>query len=309
MNIKQLETFVRIVEDGTFAAAANSLHTTQSTVSARVKELERYLGAALFDRSSHRAQLTPKGHELYQLARDLVDMTSSVAHRIRDTRSVTGVVRMGVVGVVANTWLPKLVSELCARYPRLDLKLDMSLTRTLLERLRDRQLDLAIVAGPVGDPSLASESLGYDEFVWVAGAGVVRPDRPLGPADLVNWPILSLSEDSHHHPVIDRWFRSAGVVCRSKVSSNNMNVVAMLTAQGLGVSLLPRHCYRQQIEAGRLVVLNTVPAIPRVEFTVIWRADHAQPLIRSIVALAAQASELPRLPGDALPSRGASTSH
>jgi len=58
MNIKQIETFVRIVELGSFSAAAEALYASQSTVSARIKDLERYLGAELFDRSFHRAQLT-----------------------------------------------------------------------------------------------------------------------------------------------------------------------------------------------------------------------------------------------------------
>jgi DNA-binding transcriptional LysR family regulator len=296
MNIKQLETFVRIVEDGSFANAAHSLHTTQSTVSARIKELERYLGTELFDRSFHRAQLTAKGQELHALARQLIDLTASLTERIRDPRSVTGPVRMGVVGVVANTWLPRLVAALLERHPRLELRLDMSLTRTLVERLRDRQLDLAIVAGPLAAPGFASESLGYDEFVWVAGPGLAPPGATLGPAELCRWPILSLSEESHHHPVIERWFRSAGVVHRSTVSCSNMNVVAALTAEGLGVSLLPRHCYRREIEAGRLVVLDTAPAIPLVEFTVMWRADRMQPLMQSIVELATSASELLRQP-------------
>ena len=68
MNIKQLESLVSIVENGGFAAAAERLHTTQSAVSARIKELEKYLGIALFDRSSHRARLTAKGEELLPCA-------------------------------------------------------------------------------------------------------------------------------------------------------------------------------------------------------------------------------------------------
>jgi DNA-binding transcriptional LysR family regulator len=70
MNIKQIETFVRIVELGSFSAAAEALYASQSTVSARIKDLERYLGAELFDRSFHRAQLTPKGHEHRASPRD-----------------------------------------------------------------------------------------------------------------------------------------------------------------------------------------------------------------------------------------------
>ena len=115
MNIRQLETFVRIVEHGSFANAARALNTTQSTVSARVKELERYIGADLFDRSRHRAALTPRGHELFAFARQLVEFAASLTTQFRDPAAVTGVLRLGVVGVVANTWLPKLVAALRGR--------------------------------------------------------------------------------------------------------------------------------------------------------------------------------------------------
>lgn len=294
MNIKQLETFVRIVEHGSFANAAKALNTTQSTVSARVKELERYIGADLFDRSHHRAALTPRGHELFAFAKQLVDFAGSLTTQFRDPAAVTGLLRVGVVGVVANTWLPKLVAALRARYPGLSLRIDMSLTRALIERLRDGRLDVAIIAGELTEPGFRAESLGHDEFAWMASPRLGVPRRVLRPADLQAWPILSLSEDSFHYPVIERWFRDAGTFYRSAASCNNMEVIAELTAAGLGVSLLPRACYRAELAARRLVVLRTEPAIPRVPFSLIHRVDRPHPLVAPIAALAKQASELAR---------------
>lgn len=292
MNIRQLETFVRIVEHGSFANAAKALSTTQSTVSARVKELERYIGADIFDRSFHRAALTPRGHELFAFAKQLVDFAATLTVQFRDPAAITGVLRLGVVGVVANTWLPRLVSAVRGRYPGLTLRLDMSLTRALVERLREGRLDAAIIAGDVGDPGFAAEPLGYDEFVWMASPKLRIPRRTLGPKELQRWPVLSLSEDSFHYPVIERWFRDAGALYRSAASCNNMDVIAGLTARGLGVSLLPRHCYRAEIAAKRLVVVKTAPAIPRVPFSLIHRVDRAHPLIAPVAELAAQASDL-----------------
>ena len=294
MNIKQLETFVRIVEHGSFANAAKALNTTQSTVSTRVKELERYIGADLFDRGFHRAALTSRGHELFGFARQLVEFAASLTVQFRDPSVVTGQLRLGVVGVVANTWLPRLVAALRERYPQLTVRLDMSLTRILVERLREGRLDLAIIAGELGEPGVKSESLGHDEFVWMASPALKIPRRVLGPRELQRWPILSLSEDSFHYPVIERWFRDGGAFYRSAASCNNMNVVAALTAQGLGVSLLPRQCYRADIAARRLVVLKTAPALAPVEFSLIHRTDRPHALIAPVTRLAKAVSELAR---------------
>jgi len=292
MNIKQIETFVRIVELGSFSAAAEALYASQSTISARIKELERYLGVELFDRHHHRPQLTPKGHELFDFAQQLVEFTSSLTRTMRDPSAITGTLRKGVVGVVANTWLPALVSRLREKHPRLGVKLDVGLTRLLMERLRDGHLDLAIVAGSVSDPELLAELLGYDEFVWMAGPSLPVPHGRLGPSDLKELPVLMLSEESHHYPIVRQWFRDAGVMHRPAASCNNMSVLAELTRQGLGVSLLPRQCYGPELAEGRLVVLETHPQIPRVPFSLVYRADRVPVMVPAIVETAKAASDL-----------------
>ena len=293
MNIKQVETFVNVVELGSFSAAAEALCTSQSTVSARIKDLERFLGAELFDRKSHRPRLTAKGHELFESAQQLVDFTNSLTRIIREPHAMTGTVRMGVVGVVANTWLPALVARLRSSHPNVGLRLDVGLTRLLMERLHDGHIDLAIVAGVVTDGSLHQELLGFDEFAWMASPALDIGRQPLEPATLRKWPVLMLAEDSHHYPVVRHWFRNAGVTFRAATSCNNINVLAELTMQGLGVSLLPRQCYRAEIAQGRLIVLETSPAIPRVSFSLIYHADRV-PLMAPVITDAAKAaSDLP----------------
>jgi len=293
MNIKQIETFVRIVELGSFHAAAEALYASQSTVSARIKDLERHLGAELFDRSFHRAQLTPKGHELFAHARQLVEFTTSLTRQIRDPQAMTGLVHLGVVGVVANTWLPALVSGLRQRFPNVALRIDANLTKLLMERLGEGKLDLAIVAGPVADAEVHREVLGCDEFVWMASPALELPTEPLAPVDVARWPVLTFTEDSHHYPVVKNWFREGGAVFRAATSCNNMDVLAALTMRGLGVSLLPRHCYRAEIASGRLVEIDTTPALPRVEFSLVYRKDRVPALAPAIAEAAKAASDLP----------------
>lgn len=297
MLIKHLETFVRIVETGSFAAAADTLYTTQSTVSARMRELEKSLGVALFDRSGHRARLTPKGQDLLGPARRMVSLASDISLRIGDTQALSGVVRMGVVGLVAITWLPKLVAALRERYPGLVLNLEIALTATLIDKLRAGDLDLALVTGPVNEASLDALTLGGDEFVWMAAPSLRVPSRPLAPAELCDWPVLGLSEASHHYPVIEQWFRAGEAQYRPVVSCNNVRVLGELTLAGLGVSLLPLASYRKEIAAGLLQVLNTRPRLAPVEFVVLRKRNALDPLVAAVAALAAESSEFSPLAG------------
>jgi DNA-binding transcriptional LysR family regulator len=311
MNIKQIETFVRIVELGSFQAAATVLFASPSTVSARIKELERYIGIELFDRSFHRAQLTPKGHEFHAHAQQLVAFTTSLSGQIRAPQAMTGLVRLGVVGVVANTWLPGLVGSLRDTYPLVTLRIDVHLTRWLMERLAEGKLDLAIVAGPVSDPELHCEVLGYDQFVWMASGTASGPGQvplegtePLTPAALARHPVLSLTEESHHYPVVRNWFREGGVSPSPAATCNNMNVLAALTMQGLGVSLLPRHGYREALAAGRLRELATTPPLPQVGFSMVYRKQRIPALGEALVRLARAASGLHGSLPEAAPGAG-----
>lgn len=295
MDIRQLETFLRIIDTGSFGAAAQTLNATQSTVSARIRELERSLGVELFDRSQHRAHLTAKGQDLVAAAREIVRLASNVRHRIGDKDALTGTVRVGVVNLVAITWLPKLMSTLRERYPNLAVVLDMGLTAVLVDKLRNGDLDLVLVTGPVVESGLHAISLGFDHFVWMCAPTLNVPSRKLTPADLAAWPVLGLSAQSHHYPVIERWFRDANVDYRPAISCNNVRVLADLTVAGLGVSLLPRASYRAEITAGRLRVIDTAPHLGPVEFVALHRHTTTDPLVAAVAALAMETSEFDRI--------------
>jgi DNA-binding transcriptional LysR family regulator len=288
MDIRQLETLLRIVETGSFAGAADALSATQSTISARIGALERSLGVVLFDRSSHRARLTPKGQELLKPAREIVALAARVRHQIGDTQALTGTIRMGVVGLVAQTWLPKLMSAVRERYPAVNVVLDIALTASLVGKLRDGEIELAIVTGPVDEAGIACLPLGQDEFVWMASTALNLPAQCMTPVELARWPVLGLSSQSHHHPVIERWFREGGAEFKPVISCNTVRVLGDLTLAGLGVSLLPRRSYAAEIAAGMLTVLDTAPAFKPVEIVALYRTSTTNPLTGAIANLATE---------------------
>jgi DNA-binding transcriptional LysR family regulator len=273
MHVRQLETFIRIVETGSFAGAAQAMHTTQSTVSARMRELEGALGVPLFDRSGHRAILTPRGRALLERAR-----------------------QMGVAGLVAMTWLPRLMAAMRERFPGVTVQLEVALTTPLVERLGSGELDLAIATGPVQGGRLEYLSLGYDQFVWMAPGNMPLPGHALAPAELAGWPVLGLSEASHHYPVIEQWFHAGKASYQPVVSCSNVRVLADLTVAGLGVSLLPRRSCRKELEAGQLRVIETYPALPPVEFVALYKRDILDPLVSAVAELARESSEFPPAP-------------
>lgn len=290
LNIKHLETFFWIVRLGTFAAAAERLHTTQSTVSARIQELELALGVIVFDRSHYRAKLTPKGRELVAYAEQVVAMTSEIMHRIGNPASLAGVVRLGVAEMVAVTWLPALTEAVRQRFPNITLDIEVDLMNALLDQLREGDLDLVLGPGPVVEPNIASHSLGVVKFQWMAGGSLAVPGGELTPKELAAMPLLTLSSDSHHFRHIERWFAEHGEEYRFVASCNSMGVVADLTRRGQGVSLLPAIAYPEAIADKTLRILKTRPDSMPVEFFALHLQGRFNPLADAIGALALQCS-------------------
>ncbi len=270
MNIKHLETFIHIVGKGSFAAAAEALHTTQSTVSARVKDLEHYLGVELFDRSAHRASLTAKGRELLVMSQEITGALQRLRERISDQSAITGTLRLGVVGVVAGTWLPSLVRELRMRHPSLQLQLEVNLSKILVRKLHSgAQLDAVVIAGRWEDDELRCEVVGTEKFAWMASPSLGLPQRFHSPFDLAAHPVVGFSAESFHHAVIKAWFSAGGVQYQPTIICNSMEVIARLVAQGQGVGLLPCEYYGEEVALGKLKVLQTEPEIPDVDFTML----------------------------------------
>lgn len=239
--------------------------------------------------------MTPKGRELVARAEQLLELVGQIRQDIAEPDMMTGVIRIGVAEVISITWLPRLVSEVRKRHPRVVLELDEALTEDLVAKLKDGALDLILVAGRIPGYNFAFTSLGMVQFVWMASPEVGIPaGRTHGPHDLQQWPIIALSRESYHHTTIRDWFRFKGASFQRIYTCKSMGVAASLAAAGLGVTLLPERCYRREIDSDLLQILETDPAMPPVEFTAMTAIDAIQPLTTAIAELAQQVSDFPR---------------
>ncbi len=293
MNFRQLQTFIEIVNLGSFAAAAKKLNATQSTISARIQELEQDLGVALFDRSQRKAAVTAKGRELIGYAERALALQDDIRRQIGPSEGLSGLVRVGVAELVAMTWLPQFAATLRERYPQITLELDISLTSPLRTRLIAGDLDVALIPGPAFDVGLSACSLGSVPFTWMAGKEFPARERPLVAADFSDLRILSLGENSVHFETVSSWLAESGSTQRPDLC-NSMTVLAMLTAAGVGVSLLPPMCYESELASGKLKILASQPEPPRIPFSVVYKSRKLTALQSAISEIAVEVSTFDR---------------
>lgn len=293
MNLKQLETLYWIERLGSFTAAAERLDATQSTVSARIQELEAFLGVTLFDRSHRVPRLTPKGKEMAVYARQLIDIVGEMRERAAPESGISGRVRVGASELVARTWLPRFMKTLQDRHPNIVLELEIGISADIGARLRSGDLDaiFAVWSPRKTGGGYVSQSLGSVTFEWVASPTLGVPERSLKPSDLEKWPILTLGRHTFHHAAIEQWMKRHDIHPPRLDMCNSTAVLAGLAAAGLGVTALPIGIYSELAADGRLVPLDLPTPLVEQEFYAVHAADQIDSAVKAACAVAVEVSD------------------
>ena len=283
IGLYHLETLLWIERLGTFAAAAERLNTTQPAVSARVREMEGHLGAALFRREGRANSLTPAGR---QLVRELTPLWAEMQKSLLgcgDFAGATGVVRLGAGEIAAASCLPYFVSQLKAEMPGVSLEIEIDLTANLIQQLLAGRTDIVFAAGPVAHPALKAYPIGEVALLWLARADVAATFRQDG-MDAI--PIWSLASHSPIHGRMREAIAASSAGHRSLNLCNNARLMIDIAVAGGGVGIFPEPMVRRERESGRLVELEGLPALEPIQFHVAKRASDSEPLISRIVGQA-----------------------
>lgn len=273
-TLRQLEFLCAIADHGSFSKAAEACHVTQPTLSAAIKEVEGLLGVQLIERESRGASLTQAGSAAVDRARTILSDTADLVSAARQAGApLTGPFRLGAIPTIAPFLLPRTLKALRQAHPALKLYLREDQTERLLEALRARKLDAALIALPWNAAGIETLELGDDEFLLVAPSDhqLLHADK-LTSADLSDEDVLLL-EDGHclrdHALSVCRLPTQRG---GADVTATSLPTLVHMVAGGLGVSLLPKLAVEAGVTSGADVQLRefSTPMIGR-RIGIAWR--------------------------------------
>jgi len=251
----EIEVFVRVVETGSFSAAARALRMTPSAVSKLIARLEGRLGARLVSRSTRKLQLSPEGSAFYDSGvRILADMAAA------EREAAAGAAPRGLLRV--NSYVPfgqhrliPLLPRFLERYP--EISVDLVLTDSVIDLMQERA-DVAIRAGPLNESRLVARKLGQSRTVVVAAPSYLETHgTPRMPADLERHNRMSFGFVRH----IDGWpFRDgAGGIVIVPTTGNALvsdgEAMRLMALSGAGIARLARWHVEADIAGGRLLPL------------------------------------------------------
>ena len=275
LNLDQLRAVVKVVELGSFSAAARELHLTQPAVSLQVRELEERLGLALVERLGKRAYATAAGAELIahaaRIDREVDDAVDAMRRRREGGLSR---VRLGTGGAILAQLLPGALNALRRDHPRIELVITTGTTDLVAAQVAENRLDLGLVTMPVADRTLDTAVVRTDPMVAVLPPSERKAPAPLSPAALARYPLMFDPHRPTMHVLAREWFRAAGIEPRVAMEVDHFAVRNLVSA-GLGASIVTVETVLGGLNTAPVVVRLLDPPLSRT-LAVVSRKDKVQ---------------------------------
>lgn len=286
INSQRLTYFMAVARTLNFSRAAEQLNIAQSPLSHQVRKLESELGVELFRRSTHGVALTPAGTELFERGEAILQGMSLAEDALRNgSRARQATVSLGLaefseqsierITQVATSLLP---------HTRLSISADLS-TAEHLRLLRERKIDVGLLARPTTPNGMVLTTVGADEFIlavnsshpWAARSNISLSD--IGGETLVSYPADRMPLFS---ALVDQALREAGISPRRTFIVGGARAHLIAVSQGLGVSLLPRSLV-QSLSSPQITWIPIGPTRIRFEIVAARYADNENPSIRTLI--------------------------
>lgn len=252
MNLRHLQTFVTVAEQGTVSKAALQLRVAQPALSRQISDLEAELGIRLFDRIRRRLVLTGEGERLLADCRNILSAVDSLGERARLLRRAdAGVLKVAATPQMIDGVFAPFLHRFAARFPDVQIRLSEAVGSDLLVKLerREAHLSISLLQATKADHEFGSFPLPPLEFL-AAGHASLRLGSAgnIEIADLAPYPLLLLEPSFEVRKTFDAACRLAGLKPKIFFESRSPHTLLALAEAGHGVaivpSVLPTHRYR-----------------------------------------------------------------
>lgn len=289
IDLAALRAFVKVVQTGSFTAAADALFTHKARLSRVVSQLERELGARLLERTTRSLSLTEVGREFHERALAILAAMDDARLAVqqaqgepRGTLRLTCSVEFGMLA--ANDW----IRHYLLRYPH--MKVDAEMTSRLVDVVHEG-FDLAIRVGPLADSSLAARGLGALDYALYAAPDYLRQRGvPVQPADLVDHAqLVFVPAGRRSHWTLDDGQSTERIPLQPRLRATNLFTIRDAAAQALGIAALPRRIAQPLVAEGRLQHVLEAWRPPSVPVSAVFAsARFLAPKVRAFVEVAVQ---------------------
>jgi DNA-binding transcriptional LysR family regulator len=257
MDTRQLQAFCEVVERKSFSQAAERLGVTQPAVSLQIRSLEQRLGRQLLDRSGRRVEPTEAGRRLYASAQRVLASEEHLLEELDadDEGAITGTLELGASTGPGGTVVPLLLCEFQEQHPDMGVRLTVSDTQTVVDRVAERELELGIVGAGRRHRGVAFEPFFSDEVVLACPADHRFAGKTVSLDDLKGEKLIVMQDGAGVRQVIEDELRKAGIRLRDldvRLELGLQESVRSAVLAGHGIAFISRLAIEADLAAGRI---------------------------------------------------------
>lgn len=258
LELKNINTFVKVAELNSFTKAANELGYSQSTVTIQIKQLENELEFHLFDRIGKNVSLTPKGEEFLQYANKFLQLEAQALLLKGCADIASGTLRLGVLESLFVWRIADLIPEYHRKYPYVKIEIKSATGVALYRMLRQNDVDIIYLLDNIiyhKDCVRACVSPVSIQFV-------TYPENPLcarqciSLGEIANEPLIVTERDSIYRRELDLEAAKNKIELIPIIEINNIEVIVRLLKKKMGIAFMPDYVIKEYIKNGELAVLN-----------------------------------------------------
>jgi len=270
MDAADLRIFEAVARLGGMGRAAEALHTVQSNVTARIRQLEQELGTPLFRRLPRGVEPTAAGGRLLPYARRVAHLLDEARRAALDDGTPQGPLVIGALETTAALRLSRPLAAYVGAYPAVDLTLRTGTTCELIEQVLDDRLEGAFVCGPVAHPDLHATAVFREELALLTAPAIESPDALTGRGDVR---IVVLRAGCSYRQRLEEILLRRGIAAPRILEFGTIEALLGCVAANLGITLLPGALIGLVTQQERVVVHTLPPAEATVDTVFIRRRD------------------------------------
>jgi DNA-binding transcriptional LysR family regulator len=253
MDVRQLDMFRAVAEEGGFTRAAQRLNVSQSAVSRQVKLLEDELGGLLLHRTGKGVVLTGPGELLLKAANRIHRDLQDVVWQISETQTLQrGALSLGGGMTVCMYILPRLLKKFRSLYKDVELRVTSGTSEAVLRLIRNHQVDLGLLTLPIVATDLEVLPVLKEEMVVVtAPRHPLSRERTVEARTLARYPLIVFEQGSNTRKVLDQFFLEQEIPVNVAMETENVEIIKAMVASGLGITVIPYTAIAHEMRSGR----------------------------------------------------------
>ena len=270
MNLEDIKIFREVALQGSMTQAAEKLGYAQSSVTARIKNLEAKLNTSLFYRNAKGVHLTPAGKICLEHSLKITRVTEELYELLNSNYTKTSLLRIGSMETTAAVRLPPLLKQFHSLYEDVELSLHTGTTEHLANQVLDHELDMAFAASPLNHPEIDEVPAFREELVLISCA----EDKGHDILDIIKKrTILVFRPGCSYRSLLERFLSEIKHIPLKRFEFGSLEAIVGGVESGIGVSLLPRSVVESKLQQGNLASYDPPSYIKNCTTSLIMRKD------------------------------------